>query len=78
MVRTTLNASAANANNTYVLRIREYGLKTNSCADQGDEYNPLFEKDALNRVNPYQDPTRGRIDNVTVSGTGAITDALDD
>lgn len=78
MVRTNLTATA---NTTYAFRIREYGLKTNGCADQGDEYNPLLEKDALNRVNPYQDTTRGRIENVTtntgLNNTGTVTDALD-
>ena len=64
MVRSTLTAGTTNANKTYAFRIREYGLRTNSCADQGDEYNPLFERDALNRINPYQDPNRGRINNV--------------
>ena len=74
MVRTTLSATA---NTTYAFRIREYGLKTNNCADQGDEYNPLLEKDALDRINPYQDTTRGRIENVVTNGTGAVTDSLD-
>ena len=74
MVRTTLNATGST---TYAFRVREYGLKTNNCADQGDEYNPLLEKDALDRINPYQDTTRGRIDNVTTNATGGVTDFLD-
>lgn len=44
----------------------------------GDEYNPLQEKDYLNRVNPYQDPTRGRLEKVTVDGSGNITDSIDE
>ena len=44
----------------------------------GDEYNPLQEKDYLNRVNPYQDPTRGRLKKVTVDASGNITDSINE
>ena len=80
MARVTLTGTASTK---YAFRIREYGITTSSCANQGDEYNPLLEKDALNRVNPYQDQTRGRISDVTtaaatvVGGKGTITDFLD-
>ena len=33
----------------------------------GEEYNPLKEIDKYGRQNPYQDPTRGRIDDIVVA-----------
>ena len=68
---------------TYRMIVTEYGdcttpLSTFSTTDRsltnrsstppaGDEFNPLAERDRLNRLNPYQDPKRGRISEVTSS-----------
>ena len=54
----------------------------------GDEFNPLAERDRLNRLNPYQDPKRGRITEVTSTaatnpptsantGWGTVTNSID-
>jgi len=33
-----------------------------ACDSTGDEFNPLFETDKWGNPNPYQDPSRGRLD----------------
>ena len=63
MARISLTMGSTNANQRYAFRITEYG-RTSNCLLMGNEFNPLQEKDYLNRVNPYQDPTRGRINKV--------------
>ena len=39
---------------------------TNDCADVGAEFNPLDEI-YLGEINPRQDSTRGRIDDITIA-----------
>ena len=71
-----VNFTGLTADAVYALRVNEYGRDENACADVGDEYNPLTEKDKLDRPNPYQDPTRGRLANVTVDASGVATDLV--
>ena len=37
------------------------------CANMGNEWRPLGEKDKYGRINPFQDPQRGRIQMVTTT-----------
>ena len=60
------------ADTTYSFRVHENGTVANSCVNIGDEYNPLQEKDSLGRVNPYQDPSRGRLSTVTTDAAGNV------
>lgn len=39
------------------------GRLGDDCDATGDEFWPLMEKDYYGNVNPYQDPSRGRIEN---------------
>lgn len=41
----------------------------------GKEFNPLAEIDENGHQNPYQDPSRGRLDLVTVDPKGGVRDA---
>ena len=55
----------------YFFRINKYGGIEDStqCLSEdivGEEYNPLLEVDEYDRVNPYQDPYRGKIYPITV------------
>ena len=70
MVRTNFSSLTADA--TYGFKFNEYGRAFNSCANVGPAWNPLSELDSLGRVNPYQDPTRGNIENITADSTGVI------
>lgn len=78
----TLNnfASGFSTNGEISFKVMEYGSTkvwdaTNSvyqdCVTNpeilGDEFNPIKELDKYGRQNPYQDPTRGRIDSVTIT-----------
>jgi len=77
MVRINLDANTSAAD-THAFLIHEFGsIKVSGntdCADLGKEFNPLLEKDKMNRFNPYQDPTRGRIADVTLDATGDLVD----
>ena len=55
--------SGLTADTGYLLRVREWGNLGNECADGGDEFNPLKEM-KYGIANPYQDMTRGRIQDV--------------
>ena len=59
------------AGTEYYFRINKHGgiLDSTQCLSEdivGEEYNPLLEVDEYDRVNPYQDPYRGKIYPVTV------------
>ena len=71
-----VNFTGLTADAVYALRINEYGRDA-ACdaATVGEEFNPLCEKDKLDRPNPYQDPSRGRLANVTADATGVVADA---
>ena len=63
------------ADTTYELKLREYGKIQRTggggvCEAGGLEFNPLTEVDKYGQVNPYQDPARGRIDDITADDTG--------
>ena len=63
------------ADTTYELKLFEYGKLQRTggggmCEAGGLEFNPLTEVDKNGRVNPYQDPARGRIDDITADDTG--------
>ena len=73
---TNATPSVTNANKQYAFRITEYARGAN-CTTLGNEYNALQEKDYLNRVNPYQDPTRGRLNKVQVDASGNLTNSID-
>ena len=66
------NFTGLTAGNTYGFRFHEYGRAFNNCADIGDQWNPLIERDSLDRVLPYQDLTRGEINSITTDTNGAI------
>ena len=45
------------------------------CSNVGEEYNPLREYNRYGETNPYQDLSRGRLNNVKSDrNTGAIND----
>ena len=51
------------------LRVRKYGNTTGSeCENTGPEFNPLAEF-VYGKPNPYADPKRGRLDDVTIDTT---------
>ena len=76
-VMARVNFTGLTADTTYAIRAHENGtIAAAGCADIGDEYNPLTEKDKLGRANPYQDPTRGRFTNITTDSTGSIADGI--
>ena len=50
----------------YTLQVNTLGKVTNDCADVGAEFNPLDEI-YLGEINPRQDSTRGRIDDITIA-----------
>ena len=56
---------------TYKLQIREFGNLGNMCANGGNEFNPLKEM-KYGVANPYQDMTRGRINDVTSDTDGMV------
>ena len=70
------NVSGLDPDTLYGFMIHEYGNLGTACANVGKEFNPLCEKDSLGRPNPYQDPSRGTIENQTTDATGAITDVI--
>lgn len=79
MVRINLDGTAVTANRDFAFLVHEFGLLregANDCADLGDEFNPLLEKDKMNRFNPFQDPTRGRIGDITTDANGAVSDLV--
>lgn len=52
--------------------INTFGKDTDNCDNNQPEFNPLDELiDGI--PNPYQDPTRGRIDSLTVGDDGTVT-----
>ena len=71
-VQAKVTFDGLSADTTYAIRVTENGTVANGCINVGDEYNPLAEKDSLGRVNPYADPTRGRIANFTTDGSGVV------
>ena len=50
----------------YTLQVTTLGKVSEDCANVGAEFNPLDEI-YLGEVNPNQDSTRGRIDDITIS-----------
>lgn len=60
------------ADTSYRLEIREFGKLGNSCADGGQEFNPLKET-YYGVENPHADKTRGRIDGLTSDADGNAT-----
>ena len=62
---------------TYAIRVQECATTGAGCDNLGDEYNPLTEKDKLGRANPYQDPSRGRFENISVTGVDPDRDVTD-
>lgn len=56
------------------------GGDATDCELGGDEFNPLFETDKYGNPNPYQDPSRGTIADITAEdipdGMLAPTDLL--
>ena len=68
---------------TYSVTIRSTGNIGDglnvSCANGGDEFNPLFETDKYGNPNPFQDPSRGTIADIVVdvNGDGDIVPATD-
>lgn len=60
----------------YSLKINTLGRLGDDCADVGSEFNPLKEvKKGI--ANPYQDPARGRIDDITATVDGTFSGAQD-
>lgn len=74
MART--NFTGLTADSTIAFRFNEYGRAFNTCANVGKVWNPLSELDSLGRVNPYQDPSRGNIDDIVADANGAITNSI--
>ena len=63
-VNAQITATGFTASLGHSIRIHEYGRmqkKTNTCDQVGKEFRPLEEVDKEKRVNPFQDPDRGRI-----------------
>ena len=58
---------------TYRLDFHENGKIGDMCQAAGKEFNPLAEVDENGHYNPYQDPSRGRLDLVTVDAKGQVT-----
>ena len=48
----------------------------NDCANVGGVFNPLAEKDSMGRPNPYQDPSRGTIPDITMNSDGNFGPAV--
>jgi len=74
VAQTTLEGLEAEAE--YDLTIRTYGFLgagQSFCMASGAEYNPLKEFDRYMQPNPYQDPTRGVLENVTADDEGAVS-----
>ena len=58
----------------WTVRIYEYGrLGGDECTDIGAEFNPLTERNKRGEVNPFQDPSRGRINDITFDSDGMGT-----
>ena len=62
---------------TFSFRINENGVIGNgqTCDQVGDEFNPLTEVNKYGQVNPYQDPARGRIADITTDANGDYAEA---
>ena len=63
------------ADTKYELQLREYGKIQRTggggvCEAGGLEFNPLTEVDKHGKVNPFQDPARGRIEHITADENG--------
>lgn len=67
MVRASFTGLVADA--TYKLQIRTYGQTKPTCADGGEEFNPLKEV-KYGIENPHADKTRGRINDITAAADG--------
>lgn len=82
MVRINMTSSAGvgSSGASYAFRVHEFasirGGGVNDCVNIGEEFNPLLEKDKMGRLNPYADPTRGRINDITLSTAGSLTDEV--
>ena len=63
-----LNSSITESGAEIFWRINELGRLTDDTGDlcpvaaTGEEFNPLTEKNRYGQANPFQDPTRGRIE----------------
>mmetsp|Transcript_3027 Transcript_3027/g.3550 ORF Transcript_3027/g.3550 Transcript_3027/m.3550 type:complete len:440 (+) Transcript_3027:282-1601(+) len=57
----------------YEIRVRRFGYTGADCLNSGPEFNPMLEVNRYNEPNPFQDPTRGRIDDFTSDETGALS-----
>ena len=73
-VQAKISLSGLDTETEYKIVINELGVLGDMCAEVGLEYNPLKEIDAYGRQNPFQDPSRGRIDAV-VSGVDGTAEA---
>uniref|UniRef100_A0A7S3MR79 Superoxide dismutase copper/zinc binding domain-containing protein n=2 Tax=Choreotrichia TaxID=141411 RepID=A0A7S3MR79_9SPIT len=76
MVRINLDGTDNTKDRGFAFKVQEFGLlrgENGDCVDLGDEFNPLLEKDKMNRFNPFQDPTRGRIGDITTDGDGKVS-----
>ena len=62
----------------YKVFAHKFGVLGESCEYIGPDYNPLFEVDSWGRPNPYQDPSRGRIPDITASDLGVVDGELVD
>jgi len=64
-----ITSAALSATQTFKIRINTLGKLGVDCADVGEEFNPMTEKDKYGRANPFQDPKRGRIDDCVPAAT---------
>ena len=76
-VKAKLQLNGLDANTEYKLRINLYGAMGENCENVGTEFNPLREINRWGEQNPYQDPKRGRFDNVTSNGDGVVDEMQD-
>ena len=58
----------------YTLQVTTLGKVSEDCANVGAEFNPLDEI-YLGEVNPNQDSTRGRIDDITIALDGTTMES---
>ena len=47
-----------------------------ACSGITEEFNPLTERDAYGRPNPYQDFSRGRLDALTIDSNAEVVDGV--
>lgn len=59
------------ADSDYRISIKMLGAMGDDCSQGSQEFNPLHEADAHGNPNPYQDPSRGRLELVKTDSDGA-------